>query len=312
MNSFSNAMMQRHLGQAETVLPRPLGLYEPVRNTGIENLDQSEQNLTDTEQDVMSFPLPEAERLMKPPQVQTTYPLSANEWPRQEQGNLQTDSRPTAQKTLQIIPPLLTSAFQPPVQSIPSPVPSADTERSTSIDLDNHDFQQPKNEQIGQRHLFQTQIAHRIVTHVKPILNSDSAASNPLPVTSANLQGSTNNDLNSHDFQQPNPEQIAQQHLFQTQIEPIIKSDNVARIVQPATITINLGNQTQSNQSERFMVPPPEMNQIPAAPVIKISIGRIEVKAVVQTPSQPAKSSPAPKPRMSLDEYLKKQDNHSK
>jgi hypothetical protein len=259
MNSFSNAMIQRHLGQTETVLPRPVGLYEPVRNAGMENPDQIEQNLTDTGQDVMQFSLHESERSMQPPEVQTPYPLSANEWPRQEQRNTQTDSMPTDQKTLQIIPPLLTSEFQLPVQSILASVPSANTQRSTDNDSNSHDFQTQKMEQIAQRHLIQTQIERRL----------------------------------------------------ESQVEPLNKVDNAVDIVQPTSPPINSRAQIQANQSGQITVPP-KMNQTPALPVVKVSIGRIEVKAVVQTPPQPAKSSPLPKPRMSLDEYLKKQDNQTK
>lgn len=259
MNSFSNAIMQRHLGQAETVSPRPVGLYEPVRNTGIENPNHIEQNLTDTGQDVTPFAFHEANRFMQTPEVQTHYPLSAEKWPGQEQEHPQSESRQAERKALQITPPLLTSEFQPLVQSIPAPAPSANTQRSTGNDWNGHDIQQPKTEQIKQRHLIHTQIERQIETHV----------------------------------------------------EPIMKSDNAVGVVQPAPTAIHLGSQKQSNQSERF-TPPPKMDQLHAAPVVKVSIGRIEVKAVVQTPAQPAKSSSPSKPRMSLDEYLKKQDNHTK
>ncbi len=255
MNSFSNAMMQRHLGQVEMVSPRPQGLYEPVQNTGIENLDQIEQNLTDKGQDVTPLPLNEAKRSIHPPEVQTPYPPIAKEWPMQELVHPKIDSRQTDPKTLQMPPPLLTSEFQAPVPSIPLLITPAITQSPSVHNLNSQDIQEQKTEQVAQRQLIQSQIERRIETH----------------------------------------------------LEPIMKTDNAVGMVQPAAAAINLESLTPF--TEQFAVPLPKMNHPPAAPVIRISIGRIEVKAVIQTPSQPVKSSPSPKPRMSLDEYLKKQDN---
>lgn len=51
----------------------------------------------------------------------------------------------------------------------------------------------------------------------------------------------------------------------------------------------------------------------PTAPVIKVSIGRIEVRAVVQQAhSQAPKNAEAPRPRMSLEDYLKKRNDSTK
>lgn len=46
--------------------------------------------------------------------------------------------------------------------------------------------------------------------------------------------------------------------------------------------------------------PPPE-------PSVHVTIGRIEVRAVMQ-PSPPAKTNPPPRPKLSLDDYLKQRD----
>ncbi len=49
-------------------------------------------------------------------------------------------------------------------------------------------------------------------------------------------------------------------------------------------------------------------NAYPSRPVIKVTIGRVEVKAIVQATAPPKTSGPA-KPKMSLDDYLKSRNN---
>ena len=46
----------------------------------------------------------------------------------------------------------------------------------------------------------------------------------------------------------------------------------------------------------------PAPEAAPAAPVIQVTIGRVEVRAVMAPPSPPR---PAPRPRLSLDDYLR-------
>ena len=45
-------------------------------------------------------------------------------------------------------------------------------------------------------------------------------------------------------------------------------------------------------------------------PVIRVSIGRLEVHTTTAASAAPAKSSPPPRPRMSLEDYLNKQKNN--
>ncbi len=49
-------------------------------------------------------------------------------------------------------------------------------------------------------------------------------------------------------------------------------------------------------------------NAYPVRPVIKVTIGRVEVKAIVQHTAPPKNNGPA-KPKMSLDDYLKNRNN---
>ena len=57
--------------------------------------------------------------------------------------------------------------------------------------------------------------------------------------------------------------------------------------------------------SEPYFEPPP-------TPVIKVTIGRIEVRAMPTTSSPQRPPSAAPKPQMSLEDYLKKRNDNSK
>ena len=57
--------------------------------------------------------------------------------------------------------------------------------------------------------------------------------------------------------------------------------------------------------AEPFFEPTPR-------PVIKVTIGRIEVRAIPTVSSPPRPQSAAPKPQMSLEDYLKKRNDNSK
>jgi hypothetical protein len=47
-------------------------------------------------------------------------------------------------------------------------------------------------------------------------------------------------------------------------------------------------------------------------PTIKVNIGQLEVRTIVSTPAPTVKSSPPPKPRMSLEDFLNKQNRNAK
>ncbi|MBE7169316.1 MAG: hypothetical protein INR73_01935 [Williamsia sp.] len=53
--------------------------------------------------------------------------------------------------------------------------------------------------------------------------------------------------------------------------------------------------------------------QLPSSqpPAIKVTIGRIDVRAVIQQPAQPTQRKPAAKPALSLEEYLKQRNNRT-
>jgi hypothetical protein len=58
--------------------------------------------------------------------------------------------------------------------------------------------------------------------------------------------------------------------------------------------------------------PPLErMNTVESAPVIRVTIGRVEVRATVQS-APPARTRPAPRPTMTLEDYLKQQNQTNK
>lgn len=52
--------------------------------------------------------------------------------------------------------------------------------------------------------------------------------------------------------------------------------------------------------------------QAEAKPVIRVSIGRLEVRTQAPVPTIQSKSSPPPKPKMTLEDYLNKQNNNGK
>lgn len=260
MNSFSSAVMQRHMGQTDAVVPRPVGLYESTQKIGIEAQEQIEQSNPDAEYNTQTTPINAVNRINPQFEVQTPYQSHSEDLSNQKEANTRLSYTLDARDTPQLVPSQNSDELKPFAPLIPAPVQSVATPRTTDNDLKDNDSQPKKTEQLVQLHLIQPPNERQIVTHT----------------------------------------------------EPIIKSENAVNIVQPATTTTNFGSQTPSNQSERFTAPPPKMNEPPSTPIVKVSIGRIEVKAVVQTPSQPAKSNPPSKPRMSLDEYLKKQDNPAK
>ena len=95
-----------------------------------------------------------------------------------------------------------------------------------------------------------------------------------------------------------------------------IHADSSAETVQPVLKKYNT-NDTESSPDalpgllglRHFHAPPVQIQHEANQPVIKVTIGRIDVRAVVQATSAPLKSTAAAKPKLSLEEYLKQRNN---
>lgn len=94
--------------------------------------------------------------------------------------------------------------------------------------------------------------------------------------------------------------------FFAKTVQPAPKDDTVFSTSNPDSVGEPLRYQPSSRYFHVPEVPHPgETNQ----PVIKVTIGRIDVRAVVQAASSPARSTAAAKPKLSLDDYLKQRNN---
>jgi len=83
-----------------------------------------------------------------------------------------------------------------------------------------------------------------------------------------------------------------------------IESNKDPRIVRPRVVLPNENRRAENNSVMSVALPTAE-----PAPVINVTIGRIEVRAT--TPATSARKQPAAKPTMSLDEYLQRRTRGS-
>lgn len=86
------------------------------------------------------------------------------------------------------------------------------------------------------------------------------------------------------------------------QVEPAMKRFSPEPLLQYLSRTDRSWLREVRSAAEAYL-------QQNTAPVIKVSIGRIEVRASVQAPAQtPVRNSPPPRPRLTLEDYLNKQN----
>jgi hypothetical protein len=97
-----------------------------------------------------------------------------------------------------------------------------------------------------------------------------------------------------------------------------MKENVEERVVRPRMESLAANKAEGNNHSPRSVpgggeksmniVLPHEESQQEEAPVVRIHIGRIDVRAITQAPAQPA-SKPAPaQPRLTLDDYLRQRE----
>lgn len=107
---------------------------------------------------------------------------------------------------------------------------------------------------------------------------------------------------------------FADRHIAATQsdfsaetVQPALQKNNtVSSESNPKGITETFRSQPSSRY---FNLPPVHHPGETNQPVVKVTIGRIEVRAVVQAASSPARSTAAAKPKLSLEDYLKQRNN---
>lgn len=79
-------------------------------------------------------------------------------------------------------------------------------------------------------------------------------------------------------------------------------SDSIEGRIEPRTVAMRHHARTRESDGWAVEAPPHEEKERPAS--ISITIGRVEIRALTP-PAAPAPSAAPPKPRISLDEYLK-------
>lgn len=94
--------------------------------------------------------------------------------------------------------------------------------------------------------------------------------------------------------------------------EPLIMSGNETRNASIASPNHISPREPERDWLNELKTAANTWLQPEAKPVVRVSIGRLEVRATPKTQIAPAKSSPPPKPRMSLEDYLNKQKNTGK
>jgi hypothetical protein len=277
MIPFSNTVIRRHLGQIETVFPKPVSMYEPVRHTDFsqtglaESVPHRPAGLHEPVQETDSESLAPAEVA-----VFSNAEVSLIRLPETGRADLPAGVQ---------APPVRDQAILPPERHTTrySDPPSVDIPSSDSISV-----------------FIQTGVENRSMP--SDALSAPTIRDRPVS-NNANIL----------------PEKIKQtveRHMVHTQTERHVESKIYLKNVQN-DIHHFVQSVFQPDFSGQQALKPQRATQpgiiaTPALPTIKVSIGRIEVKAVVQAPAQTTKSSPQPKPRLSLEDYLKKQDNHAK
>jgi hypothetical protein len=134
------------------------------------------------------------------------------------------------------------------------------------------------------------------------------------PVTAPQAQGATSTTITPRSLVSPETSPVPRQnippspaHLIQTTINEMVSDETKGgveskrdpRIVQPRVVLPNENRRAGNNS----VMPGPLPTSEPA-PVINVTIGRIEVRA--STPTTPPRKQPSAKPLMSLDEYLQR------
>lgn len=134
------------------------------------------------------------------------------------------------------------------------------------------------------------------------------------PVTAPQAQGATSITITPRSLVSPETSPVPRQNihqppgqLIQTTINETVSNETRGRveskrdprIVEPRVVLPNENRRAGNNS----VMPGPFPTSEPA-PVINVTIGRIEVRAT--TPATPPRKQPSAKPLMSLDEYLQR------
>lgn len=287
MSNFIESLISRHTDDHSYVKPRVRGLFEPVRNvTGLFAANPS-------------FESEEASEKFEMPSVDYTKGIEL-ENTRNRGYELVEDSssgfaenNPILDKQETVLRPFVATT---------KPIFETESQRT----LNN-----PKHESPNQPIIPTPQIQNLIIPNSEAsnlLVREEDYANNRATV----------NEEKSVAMEGINPDQSQETVV----VKPIIRSQqSIKPLINPPNLTVTesqngpngmpaFGKETAWLQD--FKVASESFFNPSQAPVIKVTIGRIEVRAVTQTAPPIVKNTPAPKPRLTLEDYLKQQNSNSK
>lgn len=273
MNDFINKVVNRHMQSEPVIKPRARSRFEPMAD-----FTSSWTTNNVVEETSRSENLEHQEESVPSPQDTNTLSLK----PDQKQVFKQTDRSPNFPK----IEPV--KEKEPPAE-MPKAMPTLEFSQLSPIQFP---AKAPKN-----------QIRFDQPIKTKPTISEKNAS--PEPITEKVI---------------PEPATVQQNPWRKLNKNKVVDSldDAAPPIVKPSLSNKRkpiMDTESSSTFSENSAMPIPRQQQtaldffaLQPAPTIKVNIGRIEVRAIVEQTPPPATRKRAPlKPNMSLEDYLKKQ-----
>ena len=280
MNNFFNNLIERHSQPAGIIKPRLPGVFEPDRFSSVNFAEPVENQFIASEQDNISDHTSSAksfknkiEQIKKEPvfqkitipAVETTPKLRLN---KPEILSPSENNTEDVQKTEQ-------------TNLIAKPVPRMRKENQKNSEKDF------SNEEIRN----ENQNSALNVFHIKPEIKQEF---NTTHFSENKTVDTKLTDINKNKKPAP-PEK---------QFIPSKKKTTSVKNEQNGKIGLKLPERFNSWLSEPVKQPQPKGNDVSSTQTIKVNIGRIEVRAIMDQSAAPVARKPAFKPKLSLEDYL--------
>lgn len=292
MSNFISNMINRHLGQTNTVLPRKRGRFEPAR---LENDGQ--------------FPLPSLSEIPKTPiseiDEQTSVKNAVN-----QKTHHQVDDSPNILKKNHTIPQAFDKKSSPNAEVLKTKLSPHKIEIQQSKMTTNQQNAIEKQKTKTSSPIISNESFIQPLKTIRPPFQTKKTDHNPF------LKKEEKDNIVKEKAHKISPIVKADhsQHFKKNQTNPpqlpILKETFVAQESPFSTVESNhLEAENTSifkkNTTNLFSVQQ-NIQQKNTAPTIKIHIGRIEVKAIQAKTNVPKKERPKPKtPKMTLEQFLK-------
>lgn len=304
MNSFVQSIIHRHAEPSAVVKPRLPGVFEP--HTGIENSSAVLEPVGFEMEEQPRSPLKEtaapaetgfvAEGISSPEQAEG--PTASNNFLK-EHLTLPASGRNPLD--------LLSNADRSMQQAQPPPLVVGQTDASSVNAAPIIPGSHVSGQDLGRANEQVSPFSTAESTEAKMLMGPEKRQS---VVPNAGQPSSSENPISASSTVQANETGKTSVPLVLPQIQAIVHANLQENEVGRSQLRRSLPGSEEwlkeaKTSSEQYL---PEAE----GPTIKISIGRIEVKAAAPSAPPPKKPRPAPKPRMSLEDYLNRQNGSSK